>query len=125
MITNFNKFFLIFFAFILFDLISSETLNDGLITKEKYDILKKEAKFELMSYEKYIEIFGGLDLSNRKKYGDLTYKQEIDFLKEKKYGEVYSPIRDYTVPSTYDCRSVFPDCFDNIIRDQLNCGGCW
>lgn len=115
----------------LLNLINFTISNPNLMSRERYEILKSEASFSMISYEEYSEIFANRDLKMRIESGENTYKQEMDYLKQKKIEEVYEENTKYLkkknfyLPSQHDCRQVYPQCFEDIIRDQLNCGGCW
>ena len=80
------------------------------MSRERYELLKSEANFDVMSYEKYSEIFGNLNLSHRMKTGDLTHKKELDFLAENNVEEIYKNNEKYlnatnlNAPSSHDCR---------------------
>lgn len=142
-----KNFFKLFFTILLITKISSnetklspeefinnnDTNEKGIMTKERYELLKANASFDVMPYEKFLKIFGEVDLN--KKAGEITHKQELTFLAENKIEEIShneetenekSFGRNLQVlPVNYDSRDKYPDCFKNIVRDQMNCGGCW
>jgi hypothetical protein len=132
----------------------NDTNEKGVMTRERYEILKASASFTVMPYEKFLKIFGEIDFNEKKKTGEITHKQELAFLAENNIEEIShkeetekSETRSLSesqenssnlnlkannislgadvIPVNHDSRRVYPDCFKNIVRDQQNCGGCW
>ena len=129
--------------------IDLDTNEKGIMTRQRYEILKANSSFEVMPYEQFLQIFGEIDFNERKKSGEITHKQELVFLAENNIEEISYKENQVdskentnlsnpninlrannlpfgqTPPINHDSRTVYPDCFVNIIRNQENCGGCW
>lgn len=106
-------------------------------TREEYEKLTENAKFETMTYEKYVEVFKNkehlFDDSNR------SYDEHINviksYLEENPHRKVVNAMPHaqkerflQSLPETFDSRTHWTPCFDLkkvAIKDQAYCGSCW
>jgi hypothetical protein len=105
--------------------------TSSLMSRERYDLLKSEASFDVIEYEEYLEIFQNKDFE-QSRIGESNYQEELAYLETADVEFVSSENMEggevrqlFGFPESYDTRTVFPKCFEDIVRDQENCGGCW
>jgi len=118
----------------LISLVLLANVSSTLMSRERYELLKSEATFDVIEYEEYLNIFSKKDFEQSKQAGEYTYQQELAYLETNadKIEQIYGSqleggeVRKLQVfPLAYDTRTVYPQCFVDIVRDQMNCGGCW
>lgn len=109
-------------------------ISSPLMTRERYELLKSEANFNVMEYEEYVNLFNNRDFDAHKKAGEFTHQQELSYLEtatnveiiSSDNGEAKKEVRQLGfIPDKYDSREKYPDCFKNVVKDQMDCGGCW
>jgi len=107
-------------------------LTSCLMDRERYELLKSGANFDVLEYEQYVQIFAKKDFENSRLAGEYTYQQELAFLESDRVVHVYSnkleggEVRQLgAYPDFYDTRAVYPGCFTDVVKDQMDCGGCW
>lgn len=111
--------------------------NSYHISRETYEEIKKVATFEMIEYEEYLDTYKDGHYGYSHSFDDLIaeakeahedYKNEhLQFLgEEQPKHEFESLLGDYvTLPSQFDWRNVYPQCFSTPIKDQVSCGSCY
>jgi C1A family cysteine protease len=99
-----------------------------LITREEYEEAKKVVQFEVLEYEKVVEIFKDREFGNSEVIRK-NYLQDKMFLraksKEQAENDNFLALESLaSLPKEFDWRKVRPDCFQPPI-DQSNCGSCY
>ena len=57
----------------------NDTNEKGVMTRERYEILKASASFTVMPYEKFLKIFGEIDFNEKKKLEKLHTNKNLLF----------------------------------------------
>jgi hypothetical protein len=118
----------------LLSLVLLTNVFSTLMSRERYELLKSEASFDVLEYEEYLKIFSKKNFEQSKQAGEYTYQQELSYLEtnSEKVEHVYGSqmeggeVRQLTaLPTFYDSRSIYPQCFADVVKDQMDCGGCW
>ena len=118
----------------LISLVLLANISSNLMSRERYELLKSEATFDVIEYENYLSIFSKKNFEQSKQAGEYTYQQELAYLETNSYNieHVYGSqmeggeVRQLAAfPTSYDTRTIYPKCFVDVVKDQMNCGGCW
>lgn len=118
----------------LISLVLLANVSSTLMSRERYELLKSEASFDVLEYEEYLSIFSKKNFEQSKQAGEYTYQQELAYLETNsdKVEHVFGSqmeggeVRQLTaLPVAYDTRTVLPQCFVDVVKDQMDCGGCW
>ena len=103
-----------------------------LMDRERYETLKSEATFDVIEYEEYLQIFAKKDFEQAKLAGEYSYQQELAYIETGNVEHVFADnieggqVRQLAIlPDSYDTRVIYPQCFVDVVKDQLDCGGCW
>ena len=119
---------------LLISLVLLANVSSTLMSRERYELLKSEASFDVLEYEEYLRIFSKKNFEQSKQAGEYTHQQELAYLENNadKVEHVYGSqmeggeVRQLAaLPESYDTRNIYPQCFVDVVKDQMDCGGCW
>jgi C1A family cysteine protease len=114
----------LFFTLILVFL--SGTLS--LLTREEYEDFKKNVEFEVLEYEKVVEIFKDMKPSDPDLSRKIFLEDEMYLLskyKEQTENDNFLALQTkLALPKEFDWTKIKPECFTPVIN-QSNCGSCF
>ena len=105
-------------------------LSSCAIDRALYDEIKAKAPFQVMDYEKHLEIFQGRDYIDFNKWNGENQllspemKEAMEIEAEKSFLADQPILKDIVLPYEFDWRKQRPECFTPI-KDQLYCGSCY
>ena len=102
------------------------SLSFCFMTEERYRELVDSAPFQTISYEIFISLFKNKDMEKDIERGQRVYEEELELVnRHKKESDFLNTEIFATLPTSFDWRTVYPQCFTDRVRDQQECGGCW
>ena len=110
----------------LFLILSIVTFTLSFMTEERYNELVENAPFQTISYATFLSIFRNKDMKKDIEIGQKIHEEELEFVnKHKKESNFLNTEIFANLPSSFDWRTLYPQCFSDRVRDQEECGGCW